>query len=169
MLVGLPPNESKQSEDQARQIFIGLQNGNIDRALFTANCNAYFDSQALGDFESSLKPLGVPLNFVRRQKSLRGGMTFRVYDIVFSTTHVELTTYQMPDGKIEQFIVTPGEYATISLEAQQISHLQIDGFAVVHHRRIGGRQNGIVRIALSVGSRVHSARSRLAKFPMYPK
>ena len=109
VLVGLPPNESKQSEDQARQIFLGLQNGNIDRALFTANCNAYFDSQALGDFESSLKPLGVPIEFHQTAKELRGGMTFRVYDIVFSTTHLELTTYQMPDGKIEQYIVTPAE------------------------------------------------------------
>ena len=44
-------------------------NGKIDRSLFTENCNAYFDAQALGDFESSLKPLGRRLNFARRQKS----------------------------------------------------------------------------------------------------
>ena len=109
MLIGLPPNESKQSLDQARQIFIGLQQGKIDRSLFTENCNAYFDAQALGDFESSLKPLGAPIEFRQTAKESRGGMTFRVYDIVFPTTHVELTTYQMPDGKIEQFIVTPAE------------------------------------------------------------
>jgi D-alanyl-D-alanine carboxypeptidase len=109
MLIGLPPNESKQSEEQAHQIFIGLQHGKIDRSLFTENCNAYFDAQALGDFESSLKPLGAPIEFRQTAKESRGGMTFRVYDIVFATTHVELTTYQMPDGKIEQFIVTPAE------------------------------------------------------------
>lgn len=109
MLVGLPPNESKQSQEQARQIFIGLQHGKIDRSMFTQNCNAYFDAQALGDFESSLKPLGAPIEFRQTAKESRGGMTFRVYDIVFATTHVELTTYQMPDGKIEQFIVTPAE------------------------------------------------------------
>jgi hypothetical protein len=109
MLIGLPPNESKQSEEQARQIFVGLQQGKIDRSLFTENCNAYFDAQALGDFESSLKPLGEPIEFRQTAKESRGGMIFRVYDIVFATTHVELTTYQMPDGKIEQFIVTPAE------------------------------------------------------------
>ncbi len=109
MLIGLPPNESKQSEEQARQIFIGLQNGKIDRSLFTENCNAYFDAQALGDFESSLKPLGAPIEFRQTAKESRGGMTFRDYDIVFATTHVALTTYQMPDGKIEQFIVAPAE------------------------------------------------------------
>ena len=48
MLLGLPPNESKQSQAQARQILIGLQQGKIDRSLFTENCNAYFDAQALG-------------------------------------------------------------------------------------------------------------------------
>jgi D-alanyl-D-alanine carboxypeptidase len=109
MLVGLPPNESKQSLEQARQILIGLQHGKIDRSLFTENCNAYFDAQALGDFESSLMPLGTPVEFRQIAKESRGGMIFRVYDIVFATTHVELTTYQMPDGKIEQFIVTPAE------------------------------------------------------------
>jgi D-alanyl-D-alanine carboxypeptidase len=109
MLIGLSPNESKQSEDQARQIFIGLQHGKIDRSLFTENCNAYFDAEALGDFESSLKPLGTPIEFRQTAKESRGGMTFRIYDIVFATTHVELTTYQMQDGKIEQFIVTPAE------------------------------------------------------------
>jgi D-alanyl-D-alanine carboxypeptidase len=109
MLVGLPPNESKQSLDQARLIFVGLQHGKIDRSLFTENCNAYFDAQALGDFESSLKPLGAPIEFRQTAKESRGGMIFRVYDVVFATTHVELTTYQMPNGKIEQFIVAPVE------------------------------------------------------------
>ncbi|MES2222737.1 MAG: serine hydrolase domain-containing protein [Acidobacteriota bacterium] len=109
MLIGLPPDESKRSQEQARQILIGLQHGNIDRSLFTENCNAYFDAQALGDYESSLRPLGPPIEFRQTSKESRGGMTFRVYDVVFATTHVELTTYQMPDGKIEQFIVAPAE------------------------------------------------------------
>lgn len=109
LLVGLPPSESKQSEEQARQILIGLQHGKIDRSLFTKNCNAYFDAQALGDYESSLKSLGTPIEFRQTAKESRGGMTFRAYDVVFATTHVVLTTYQMPDGKIEQFIVAPAE------------------------------------------------------------
>lgn len=109
MLVHLPPDESKRSEEQARQIFLGLQQGKIDRSLFTANCNAYFDAQTLRDFASSLKPLGAPIEFRQVSKELRGGMIFRVYDVVLPTKDLELTTYQMPDGKIEQFIVTPAE------------------------------------------------------------
>lgn len=109
LLAGLPPDRSKQITDQARQIFIGLQNGQIDRTLFTKNCNAYFDAQALGDYESSLKPLGPPLEFRQVAKELRGGMTFRVYDVFFPHKHLNVTTYRMPDGKIEQYLVIPAE------------------------------------------------------------
>jgi hypothetical protein len=107
LLAGLPPSDAKQSTDQARQIFLGLQNGKIDRALFTANCNAYFDAQALGDYASSLKPLGEPLAFRQIAKESRGGMTFRVYDVFFPHQHLTVTEYQMPDGKIEQYLVIP--------------------------------------------------------------
>ena len=33
------------AETQAREIFVGLQQGKIDRSLFTDNCNAYFGDQ----------------------------------------------------------------------------------------------------------------------------
>jgi D-alanyl-D-alanine carboxypeptidase len=107
LLAGLPPSDAKQSTDQARQIFLGLQNGKIDRALFTENCNAYFDAQALGDYASSLKALGEPLAFRQIAKELRGGMTFRIYDVFFPHQHLTVTEYQMPDGKIEQYLVIP--------------------------------------------------------------
>ena len=109
LLADLPPNQAKQTTQRAKQIFIGLQNGKIDRALFTKNCNAYFDAQALGDFESSLKPLGPPLEFRQIAKELRGGMTFRIYDVFFPHKHLNVTTYQMRDGKIEQYLVIPAQ------------------------------------------------------------
>jgi CubicO group peptidase (beta-lactamase class C family) len=109
VLAGLPPSEAKQSTEQARQIFLSLQEGKIDRALFTANCNAYFDAQAIGDYASSLKPLGPPLEFQQIAREQRGGMTFRVYDVFFAHKHLNVTTYQMPDGKIEQYLVMPAE------------------------------------------------------------
>ena len=94
-----PGGEPSPSTAQAEEIFLGLQNGKIDRALFTRNCNAYFDAEALDDFESSLKPLGAPLEFRQVSEELRGGMTFRAYDVVFATTRVQVTTYQMPNRK----------------------------------------------------------------------
>lgn len=38
--------KTSESTQQARQIFLGFQEGKIDRALFICNCNAYFDEQA---------------------------------------------------------------------------------------------------------------------------
>lgn len=60
--------------EQAKAIFEGLQQGRIDRSLFTSNANAYFSDQALADFASSLGPLGKPQAFVQQSQSLRGGM-----------------------------------------------------------------------------------------------
>jgi D-alanyl-D-alanine carboxypeptidase len=36
---------------------------------------------------------------------LRGGMTYRVYEVLFAHRHLHVTTYRMPDGKIEQYLV----------------------------------------------------------------
>src|SRR6185436_15058825 len=38
--------------EQAKRIFAGLQQGKIDRSVFTDNANAYFSEQALADFAS---------------------------------------------------------------------------------------------------------------------
>lgn len=109
LLVELPPDQSKQTTDEARKIFVGLQNGEIDRSLLTSNCNSYFTPQALADYASSMKPLGSPLAFRQANQNLRGGMTFRVYDVFFPHQHLRVTTYWMPDGKIEQYLVIPAQ------------------------------------------------------------
>ena len=101
--------EANQPEQQARAIFVGLQQGKIDRSLFTSNCNAYFSEQGLGDFESSLKGFGEPSVFHQTAEELRGGMTFRIYHVEFpnQAQKLEVTTYTMPDGKLEQYLVIP--------------------------------------------------------------
>jgi CubicO group peptidase (beta-lactamase class C family) len=86
-----------------QKVFESLQKGQIDRALFTSNANSYFNDQALKDFASSLGPLGKPKEFTQSAQSLRGGMTLRRYQIVFPNRSLRLTTFMMPDGKIEQY------------------------------------------------------------------
>ncbi len=87
-------------------ILTGLQKGAIDRSLFTADCNSYFDSTALADFQSSLSPLGAIGSVTTDRASLRGGMTFGSYRVVFSGgTTLLVTVYLEPDGKIEQLLV----------------------------------------------------------------
>jgi CubicO group peptidase (beta-lactamase class C family) len=99
------PTGVQGSTDEARQIFLGLQKGRLDRSLFTENANAYFSEQALADLVASLGPLGAPKEFTQERQSLRGGMTVRRYKAALAKQTLRITTLTMPDGKLEQYIV----------------------------------------------------------------
>jgi len=96
-------------EQQALSIYRGLQQGRIDRSLLAPNLSDYFTPEALADFESSLAPLGEPLSLRQIHEELRGGMTFRSFDITYPYRHLRLTTYTYPDGKLEQYLIAPAE------------------------------------------------------------
>ncbi len=91
--------------EQAKKIFEGLQHGTIDRSLFTDNANSYFSAEALKDFASGLGPLSKPQQFDQVSQGLRGGMTLRVYLIKFPQKTLRAWTYEMPDGRLEQYQV----------------------------------------------------------------
>ena len=98
--------DAAPAEAQAKQILAGLQHGIIDRTRFTANANFYFNGTALDDYAKSLGPLGVVTSVKQTSTSLRGGMTFRAFDVTFANgTRVTLSTYATRDGKLEQFLV----------------------------------------------------------------
>jgi D-alanyl-D-alanine carboxypeptidase len=97
------------AEQQALEIYRGLQLGLIDRSLLAPNLSDYFTSEALQDFQESLAPLGEPLSLRQTHSELRGGMTFRVFEIVYPNRRLELTTYTYPDGKLEQYLIAPEE------------------------------------------------------------
>ncbi len=94
---------------QARRIFEGLQRGQLDRTLLTANASAYFSEQALKDFAASLGPLGPPQEFAQISKALRGGMTLRRYRVKLADRSLRAWTFTMPDGKLEQFMGAAAE------------------------------------------------------------
>jgi CubicO group peptidase (beta-lactamase class C family) len=100
------PTGSRDSLAKAKAILVGLQKGQIDRALLTDNANAYFDKQCLDDLASSLGPLGFPAEFELVSEGLRGGMTAHRYRAKFKEKVLEVSTYAMPDGKLEQYIVS---------------------------------------------------------------
>jgi D-alanyl-D-alanine carboxypeptidase len=97
------------AEQQALEIYRGLQLGLIDRNLLAPNLSDYFTPEALQDFQESLAPLGEPLSLRQTRSELRGGMTFRVFEIVYPNRRLELTTYTYPDGKLEQYLIAPEE------------------------------------------------------------
>jgi CubicO group peptidase (beta-lactamase class C family) len=106
VVAGLPPTDA---EKQARAIFHDLQQGRIDRAQLAPNLNDYFTAEAVADFRDSLAPLGEPLIFRQSRSELRGGMTFRSFQIVYPNKRLTLTTYTYPDGKLEQYLIEPAD------------------------------------------------------------
>jgi D-alanyl-D-alanine carboxypeptidase len=101
--------DAERALAQAKTVFDGLQHGRVDRALFTSNANAYFTEAALADFASSLGPLGAPQEFEQASQSLRGGMTARSFRIKCGSRTLEVTTFTMPDGKLEQYQIAAAE------------------------------------------------------------
>lgn len=93
------------AEQRALKIFVGLQEGKIDRSQLTALCDAYFTAEALEDFAGSLGPLGAPRSFTQVSEEKRGGMTFRSFRVEFAGRELRVTTYEEPDGKLEQYLV----------------------------------------------------------------
>jgi CubicO group peptidase (beta-lactamase class C family) len=104
IVAGYPPNAAEQ---QALDIYRGLQQGRIDRTLLAPNLRDYFTAEAIADFQSSLGPLGDPLSLRQAAEELRGGMTFRAFDIAYPDRRLRLTTYTYPDGKLEQYLIAP--------------------------------------------------------------
>jgi CubicO group peptidase (beta-lactamase class C family) len=106
MVAGYPPTGP---EKQALAIYRSLQQGRIDRSQIAPNLSDYFTAEAVADFQSSLAPLGEPLSFHQISTELRGGMSFRSFEIVYPGKRLRLTTYTYPDGKLEQFLIAPAE------------------------------------------------------------
>jgi CubicO group peptidase (beta-lactamase class C family) len=104
---GSPTEGAQAAESRALKIFTGLQNGQLDRSQFTELCNNYFTAEAVQDFASSLKSLGAPQSFRQVAEEPRGGMVFRAFRAEFPNRRLTVTTYEEPDGKLEQYLVLP--------------------------------------------------------------
>lgn len=105
LLFAVTDPETARKLEEAKKIFAGLQQGTVDRSLFTDNANSYFNQQALKDFATGLAPLGPPLEFTETRQQARGGMLLRVYRVKFQQKTLQAWTYEMPDGKLEQYQV----------------------------------------------------------------
>ena len=90
---------------QARQIFDGLLQGKIDRTLLTANADGYFTQQVLDDASASLKAQGALVSLKQTSVELRGGMTYRHFDVKFKDKTLHLSTLMVPGGKLEQYLI----------------------------------------------------------------
>jgi D-alanyl-D-alanine carboxypeptidase len=90
-----------------KNIYAQLSAGKLDRSLFTSDANAYLTNQAIADYGSSLSPLGAVLDFKETSATERGGMSYRYYRVQTKSKPLTLSTFFMPDGKVDQFLVYP--------------------------------------------------------------
>src|SRR5215475_2643293 len=63
----------------------------------------FISTNRLKDFDVGLAPLGNPEEFVQLRQGLRGGMKMRLYTAKFPKVKLAVITYEMPDGKLEQY------------------------------------------------------------------
>ena len=92
-----------------KSIFASLRRSRLDRFLCTANANARFTDEAIADFAAALGPLGSPQDSTQSAQFTRGGMTLRRYEIKFADEALRLTTFIVPDGKIEGYQISIAE------------------------------------------------------------
>ncbi len=85
----------------------GLAQGHVDAARLNGAAQAYFSPQVVADYRDSLAPLGPPLAARERSHEDRGGMVFHVYDVTYAARDVTVTTYELPGGKLDQFLIEP--------------------------------------------------------------
>ena len=105
LLAEVEDPHAAQALEQARRIFSDLQQGGIDRSLLTSDADAFFTPQVLADAAASLKPLGDPESFRQMSVELRGGMTYRHFNIQCKGKALHLSTFTTPDGKLAQYLI----------------------------------------------------------------
>ena len=103
-------NETDRAAD-VRSVYDMLVAGKVDRSKFTSNLNYYFDATTLGDYRSSLAPLGAPSSIESLgPPRLRGGFVNRNFTIHYpGDKKLTLVTYAEPgaNGRWEQFMIMP--------------------------------------------------------------
>ena len=106
LLVGEAEDPQAAGElERARKTFGDLLDGKVDRALLNSDASAYFTAQVLQDAADSLKPLGAPESFRQTSVELRGGMTYRHFEIGFKGRSLRLSTFTTVDGKLAQYLI----------------------------------------------------------------
>jgi CubicO group peptidase (beta-lactamase class C family) len=100
-----PPSDKAGALVMAQ--LIKLADGHVDMGVLNANAQSYFSATVLADYKSSLSALGQPLALRERKHEDRGGMVFHVYDVAYPGRMVRVTTYELPDGKLDQLLIEP--------------------------------------------------------------
>jgi CubicO group peptidase (beta-lactamase class C family) len=91
-----------------RRAFEALRHGDLKGVPLTADARAYFTAQVLGDYRTSLEPLGEPIRFTLISEPWsRGGFVGKVYRVVYPGRVLDFDIFQAPDGQYQELMVFP--------------------------------------------------------------
>jgi D-alanyl-D-alanine carboxypeptidase len=96
-----------KEDANVKALLEGLAQGKLDRTLLSDNGNAYFSETAIKDYMATLSSLGAIQGLQQTATGSRGGMTFRNYTVHYASKALGISIYELSEGKVEQFIVTP--------------------------------------------------------------
>jgi hypothetical protein len=108
VLPPVAPDPATAQAARVRTVYNQLRTGTLDRKLLTGNANYYFSPTVVGDFHSSLAPLGAPASIEPDgSSSLRGGYVIQSYSVKYPDRTLELSVFMEPgaNGRVEQFLV----------------------------------------------------------------
>ena len=103
----VPAISGAEAAEAARQLFLALQSGSVDRTLLGEEYNAFLTDQKLSGASTRLKAHGTPVKVELLGRNERGGMEVARTRLSFEDGRT-LTglMYRTPDGKVQQFFVS---------------------------------------------------------------
>ncbi len=91
--------------EAARQFFVEMQQGKIDRTKLAEEFNWFLNAENVAATAKRLQPFGKPAKVEVLRTSERGGMEVSVTRLTFKSGILKVLMYRRPDGIIEQFFV----------------------------------------------------------------
>jgi len=93
------------ADEHVSKLLAELSQGRIDRSQLTANANAYFSDEAIGEYRDAISAAGRFERVEQTSSGRRGGYMTRRYQAKYATKTLELSVFETDDGKIEQFLI----------------------------------------------------------------
>jgi hypothetical protein len=106
-VVPKPTEAGLRATRVGREFLEELRQGKLDRTVLSPNALDFFDATAVSDYRRQLAGLGPIQAFTLTSAGSRGGMKGRVFRVKFKAKTFAVSTFELADGKLEQYLVIP--------------------------------------------------------------
>jgi CubicO group peptidase (beta-lactamase class C family) len=109
LLLAPPANVPKvagpPAAEAARELFLQLQSGKLDRSRIGEELSIYYDDARIAAAVPRLAALGKPTRVEAGKPRERGGMEVTTVEIAFASRVVKAMLYRTPDGIVQEFLL----------------------------------------------------------------